>query len=381
MQGQEGVENVRVEMAAAAVPQDRHCFAVGQGGLVHSLADQRIVDVGDGHQARRQGDTFAAQAKRIPAAIPFFLVGEGDLLGKAQEACGDAEQGLRLGDGVPAKGGVGLHDLELGGGELAGLEEDAVGNADLADVVQWRRLVHQFDVAVGEFGGEAWVVLQVSGEGAQIHLGTPDVVAGFVVAGLRQGGHGDDGGVLDQAELPGAPYHLVFQVGVAVTQEVAGGLQGEVVADARQHQGRADGLGDVVHRAGVKAQLLIHFLVADGQEDHRDAGGEGVVHQLATHLEAVPVGHADVEQDEIGQGLAGGERQCTFAVCGDAGAEAGPVQAVHDGFDGVRGVVDDQDQRVERIGGRWHGVLLAQFSGLRGRRPRHCQAGRRQASA
>ncbi len=80
-------------------------------------------------------------------------------------------------------------------------------------------------LCVGQLGGEARVVLQVAGQGAQVELGAADVVGGLVVAGLGEGGHGDDGGVLEQGQLAGAPGHLLLEEGVAVAQEVAGGLE------------------------------------------------------------------------------------------------------------------------------------------------------------
>ncbi len=48
---QEAIDDQRVEVLTAPLRDDFHRFAVGQGGLVHALADQGIVDVGDGHQA------------------------------------------------------------------------------------------------------------------------------------------------------------------------------------------------------------------------------------------------------------------------------------------------------------------------------------------
>ena len=193
--------------------------------------------------------------------------------------------------------------------------------------------------------------LQVPGKGAQVDLGATDVVAGFVVACFGEGRHGDDGGVLDQREFAGAAPDFLFEVTVAVAQEIAGGLQVEVVADAGQDEGRTDRLGDVVDGAGVEAELFVQLFVADGQENNRDAGGDRVVHELPADFVAVHVGHGDVEQDEVGQGRGGGEPQCAFAAGGDAGAEVGLVQAGDDGLDGIGCVIDDEDERAVAVDG------------------------------
>jgi hypothetical protein len=72
-------------------------------------------------------------------------MGVSDLLRVAQEVHLDAKLALRVLDGVPAQLRVGLHDLELFGREAARLQENAVRNADLADVMERRRLVEHLD--------------------------------------------------------------------------------------------------------------------------------------------------------------------------------------------------------------------------------------------
>jgi len=59
---------------------------------------------------------------------------------------------------------VGLHDGEFLGAQLARLEQDAVRNADLADVVQRRRLEQQVQGFVIEKAGKARMRLQTAGQ-------------------------------------------------------------------------------------------------------------------------------------------------------------------------------------------------------------------------
>ena len=273
-------------------------------GLVHTLADERVVHVGHGHEARRHGDGVALEAFGVARAIPLLLVAVGDFLGHAEERHAHAQAPLGLLDGIAPQRGVGFHDLELLHRQLARLEQDGVGDADLADVVQRRRLVQQVDHAVGEHVGEARVVAQVLGQGLHVQLGATDVVAGLVVARLGQRGHGHDGHVLDGLHLQRAQRHLALQVGALVAQEVGRGLERQVRGHARQQDGRADGLGDVVHRPQLQAQALVLHVGARGEEDHGNVARVQVRLEPAADLIAVHARHHDVEQDEVGRLLA-----------------------------------------------------------------------------
>lgn len=77
---------------------------------------------------------------RPAATFPLLVVPVGDLAGEGEE--GHRLLGVVLGtfDGLCAQPGRGLHDRPFLGGELARLEQNMVGNADLADVMERRRL-------------------------------------------------------------------------------------------------------------------------------------------------------------------------------------------------------------------------------------------------
>ena len=78
------------------------------------------------------GIVVARQAVGVAGAVPALVVGARDLLGGLEQ--------LRLAvrEHARAEHGVRLDDLELLVGEAAGLEQDRVGDRDLADVVQRR---------------------------------------------------------------------------------------------------------------------------------------------------------------------------------------------------------------------------------------------------
>jgi len=239
------------------------------------------------------------QALGIAGAVPFFLVAVGDFPGQAQEGVGAADQAFGVENGVPAQGGVGLHDLELFRGELARFEQDAVRNAHLADVVEGGGFVEQVDGGVVQQFGKAGMALELAGQGPDVVLGAADVVARFVIPGFRQGGHGHDGHILDHGHFPGAALHLFFQVGVLVPEKVPGGLQGQVVFYPGEDDGGADGLGDVIHGPQVQAPLFVFRRRLGGEEDDGDVPAAGVQMELAGHFKAVHAGHHHVEENQI----------------------------------------------------------------------------------
>ena len=134
-----------IEVLSPSLADDLHGLLVGHGRLVDAPADQRVVDVGHRHQPRRDRNLVAGQSSRIADAIPLLLVRQAISLASSRKSTGVAQLPLGLLDRVAAERRVGLHDLELFRRQLARLEQDAVGDADLADVVQRRRLVQQLD--------------------------------------------------------------------------------------------------------------------------------------------------------------------------------------------------------------------------------------------
>ncbi len=63
-----------------------------------------------------------------------------------------------------------------------------------------------------------------------------------------------------------------------------------------------EGLGDVVDPAGREGAHLVLDVVQRADEENRDVCGLGIGLQLLADLEAVHLGHADVQQDQVGRG-------------------------------------------------------------------------------
>ena len=135
LDGDEGVDGVGVELRAGVLAQVGHGRVVGPGLLVGATRRQGVVAVGDREDAGRERNALSRQAAGVAAAVPALVVTPGDVEAHGQEAL----LGRRLhhaADGLGPDGRVLLHDLPLALVEAAGLQQDRVGDADLADVVQ-----------------------------------------------------------------------------------------------------------------------------------------------------------------------------------------------------------------------------------------------------
>ena len=114
-----------------------HVVAVGL--LVGALAGEGVEDVRRRDDARLQRDRIAREAVRIARSVHALVVVQRDAA--HQLRVGErlqAEVGQQVVDDRLAAVAVGAHHVHLVGREAAGLEQDRVGNADLADVVQRR---------------------------------------------------------------------------------------------------------------------------------------------------------------------------------------------------------------------------------------------------
>ena len=118
------------------------------------------------------------------------------------------------------------------------------------------------------------------------------------------------------AEAAGAGDLLVLAHGLGVTQRHA---------DAGQQFGSAKRLGDVVVRAQIQAQDLVHLVALGGQHDDRDIGGRGRALQAAADLHAVDAGQHNVQQYHRGT-LMCANHQRVFACGSGNDAVAGGLQ-------------------------------------------------------
>src|SRR5439155_26252945 len=102
--------------------------------LIEPLGEQVVIYVANGEDAADQANLLAFHARRVAAAVPALVMRPCDVLSHLDQGVG------RVGEHIGAGRGVGLLDRPLFGVELARLEQDLVGNADLSDVVHRARM-------------------------------------------------------------------------------------------------------------------------------------------------------------------------------------------------------------------------------------------------
>ncbi len=256
-------------------------MCAGEACFVDALGGDRVVDVGDGGDARELLDLCAAEAGGVAGAVDALVVVADDRDGERREVGGTQE----LDAGV----GVGPHDLHLVVGEPAGLVEDLRRYGELADVVDEQteaELAHAVVEAVvaaaaaevgpavdapgaagdqqPEHGDLDAVAVRVVVEGAEVVQRERGVRAVEQVVDHR--GRDLRERVHDGVRHPGAG----AQGGAGGGERVAGRAVDLGAGLGRQRLGDVDRLAEVVldpHRADAGARE--QFGVARGQLDAR----------------------------------------------------------------------------------------------------------------
>ena len=292
VQAAEGLRYQRIELDAGQLvdlldrPLDRPRL------LVRALVDQCVEDVGDSDDPAMQRDVLTRQPVRIAAAVPRLVMAARDLLGTLEDREIAAAQDL----GAHAR--VRLHQVELFVGQVRVLQQDLVGDPDLADVVQRCGAAKDFDLGGAE-----------PDRGGEQSGGAPDalsVLLRVVVAVLcrqRQALQQLEPGLF---QVGGALADSLLEVLVAVEQLQLQAPRLEQVGDPQAHLDRLERLAQEVVGAGGQRALARRSGGVGRQDEDRDARrprGDGP--QDLHQLEAVRRRHLQVEQDQVGRrGLA-----------------------------------------------------------------------------
>ena len=133
----ERIHHVRVELDGAQPPDLGQRFRPGPGRLVRARMAERVEDVRERNDPRRERNLVAGEAVRIAGAVPPLVVEGRDLLGRLEDVRPTPGE-----DRAPDLG-MGLDDVELLATQWAGLEQDRIGDADFPDVVQESCLTDQ----------------------------------------------------------------------------------------------------------------------------------------------------------------------------------------------------------------------------------------------
>ncbi len=211
-----------------------------------------------------RGMAGPGEPERIAGAVPALVVVVHHRDRVAQER--DALQDL------PADLGMAPHDHPLLGRQGAGLEQDRVGDADLADVVQEDAAAQRVELG----GGQA----VRAGEGQRVGVHAAGVQLGADLAGGQDGAQSLERGLVGLLQLPEGGGQVAGGLGHAVLQEdlVLAALDEELAVLERALRGeqdlvQVDRLQDEV--AGALLEALDGGAHVGGAGEH-DHGGVGV---------------------------------------------------------------------------------------------------------
>jgi hypothetical protein len=163
---------------------------MGHAVFIDLVGDECVVHIGQGQDAGGCRNLRARQALGVATAIPLFLVREDEFLGEVEQRRGAAHGFLGPHQGLVTCGGVGAHDVDLVCRQSPGLEQNAVGYAYRAHVVQGHAVAQGVDGGGGEHGRKSGVGAELFGQHTHIALHAQDVALGVRLALFGQGGHG-----------------------------------------------------------------------------------------------------------------------------------------------------------------------------------------------
>ena len=303
------IDDLRVPLRSAMRPQ-LFLHLLGVAGALVELPRRHDLDrVGDGDDAGTEGDLVARETVRVPGTVPAFVM-------VADDRPGRREQVERLEERV-ADLRVRLDDRALLLVERPRLEEDTVGDADLADVVEDRAQADRLDLVgpqpqqLGDADGQRGEPLAVTVEGR--------------VARLDRVGEGARERRREQplADLVAPPVRAL-----------------EGIGDRGLEVGVGERLGDEAGRAA--RQRLAERLVGAGARDEDDRKrGAAALHHLE-QLEAREARHDHVAHDEV---EVGGLEQLQRALraFGTGRVVTGRLEYLHDQAADHLLVVDHED--------------------------------------
>src|SRR5205823_752563 len=118
--------NLRVKVGPGQRPNVCPRFLLLPGLAVRTVRSERIPDIDDSKDARRQRNLLAFQTTRVARAVPSLMM-----------AIGNVQSVLEKSDGrekLVAVRGMAFHDAPFVLRERSGLDQNAVRNGYLADI-------------------------------------------------------------------------------------------------------------------------------------------------------------------------------------------------------------------------------------------------------
>ena len=286
---EQALEQQRIERAALAVYDHPQGGLVVIRGLVAAHACQRVVHIGNRNDLRRNRDRLAGQTVRIAAAVIALVVPARDLIrGLEQRLLIRERQAVQ---DIRADRRVRLHDLEFFLCQLAGLVDDLIRNADLADIVQRGRIGDQLNILLRQriaVGLLHQTVQQNLGDDADVQ----HMRAALAVAELDNMAEYIDHQVADL-------FFFVNLLGGKPHQPLLLGGQYQRVDHAAADDHAVERAADIVGNAEVVRVLDVLNAVLRRDHHHRDILNLAVVVHRGQHIKAVHLRHDHIQQDKV----------------------------------------------------------------------------------
>src|SRR3984893_1144360 len=165
---EKGIEEVGVEMLCPSPYHGGDGLLDRERRAVHPVIRERVEDVRNGHDPAFDRDCLLHEPGRVALAVPPLVMRERDHRSERQDG------GVRILQELVAHERMPLHHRTLIGSGWAGLLQDRIGNADLADVVQGGSEAHSFVVRCLEPGAVR--------QQCRVLAHPADVCPGFLVA-------------------------------------------------------------------------------------------------------------------------------------------------------------------------------------------------------
>jgi hypothetical protein len=178
----------------------------------------------------------------VAGAIPVFVVGEGDLFSQFENGAGAA------GEDGGADGHVSLDLGVLVWSQAAGFEQDLVGSANFAEVVEGRGQTYHFDLVLRES--------QLGGDERGKPPDPPSVAAGGVIAVFAREGEAFDYLPLRGFEFRGTFGDALFKQLVVIVKEPVEMASVQVVTDTECYFSEVEGFGKEVGGSGCESIAL-----------------------------------------------------------------------------------------------------------------------------
>ena len=323
----------RAELRAGVALELDPRLRLGQRAAVRPVGGHRVPGVADQADAARERDVLPREAVGIAAAVPALVLRPhgGREVGERADRVDDPRADRR----------VLAHHVPLGGGQAAGLAQDRVGHADLADVVQQRDLADR--------GGVVGVHPQLGGDRQRELEHRLGVLGGVVLTRVERGDQRLAGGRLDLGaavearalgvlDPRGGDAREAGEVAQVALAEVGARAPAEAAERAvdravRPHDGDAGvgadpGRDDERVRGGRRARLRVGDQLRDLAGDHRVAprvvarqreAGRDAAERRAVAVDAAQDQRTVVELGQIGElhpeRLASGGEQTVHRSC------------------------------------------------------------------